>query len=284
MIEGNYIEIKNKIIHKKPGSPLFHYTSMQGLLGIFGDRDNSKKNVKYYLWATNIFYLNDAAEFIYAINLTKEILNNLNNSNVKQKINSRLQSIEEWTKSIYIISFSKNGDLLSQWRGYCPSGNGYSIGFTSEQIERSRRDTGFSLVECIYEKDEQKRLIRGLINETLKESNSPDYFNQEFVQYIAPILKDPSFKQEEEWRLISGPKPYDRHVKYRKGRSMIIPYINFELKKDLGRRLISQIIVGPNPHKDLSKRSIKNLLTSKNIICSEPKAVINSEIPFRGSP
>ena len=38
---------------------------MQGLLGIFGDRDNSKKNVKYYLWATNIFYLNDAAEFIY---------------------------------------------------------------------------------------------------------------------------------------------------------------------------------------------------------------------------
>jgi hypothetical protein len=30
---------------------------------------------------------------------------------------------------VYIASFSEHKDVLSQWRGYCGKGNGYSIGF-----------------------------------------------------------------------------------------------------------------------------------------------------------
>jgi hypothetical protein len=42
---------------------LFHYTTAEGLYGIL----NSKR-----LWASHIFYLNDAMEFKYAVKLLKD--------------------------------------------------------------------------------------------------------------------------------------------------------------------------------------------------------------------
>ena len=46
---------------------LFHYTSVEGLLGIVRDRS---------IWASNIFYLNDTSELNYAFDLFREALQN----------------------------------------------------------------------------------------------------------------------------------------------------------------------------------------------------------------
>lgn len=45
--------------------PLWHYTSRQGLLGIVQEK---------CMWATNIFYMNDATEHLYAMGVINEVL------------------------------------------------------------------------------------------------------------------------------------------------------------------------------------------------------------------
>ena len=50
----------------------------------------------------------------------------------------------------FVASFSENGDQLSQWRAYCPKGNGFSIGFRYSDLSYLLKTTGFRLVKCIY--------------------------------------------------------------------------------------------------------------------------------------
>lgn len=54
-----------KLIMRNPPDSLFHYTTIDGLLGIVQSKT---------LWASQIQYLNDSVEFYWALNLTREIL------------------------------------------------------------------------------------------------------------------------------------------------------------------------------------------------------------------
>ena len=50
---------------------LYHYTSLEGLLGILDIKSSQPQSI----WATNIFYLNDASELNYSIKLIKNEIN-----------------------------------------------------------------------------------------------------------------------------------------------------------------------------------------------------------------
>lgn len=58
---------------------------------------------------------------------------------------------------------------------------------------------------------------------------------------------------------------------------MVIPYIEFSPVDENGKLPISKIIVGPTPHKELSRLSIYNLLRSKRY----DMEVEISKIPYR---
>jgi len=63
-----------------------------------------------------------------------------------------------------VFSFSQNPDQLSQWRGYCPTANGYALGFYSKVLEQSHQNEGLSfLAPCIYDETKQAELIDGII-------------------------------------------------------------------------------------------------------------------------
>lgn len=49
---------------------LYHYTTQKGIIGILGSKQ---------LWATSILFMNDAKELLYALNITKRIIDNFNN-------------------------------------------------------------------------------------------------------------------------------------------------------------------------------------------------------------
>jgi hypothetical protein len=49
---------------------------------------------------------------------------------------------------------------LSQWRAYCPKGNGFSIGFTASQLKYLRQHTHFRLIQCAYTAEEKGELVR----------------------------------------------------------------------------------------------------------------------------
>jgi len=295
---------------------LYHYTDIRGLLGIL--ETNS-------IWATNIFYLNDAAEYEYPVELmnkeiekrieecekclgdlpipdrgvmdiTKEQTQKRKKEKEKKYFYKVLKSIIKDIKHyhIYICSFSKNNDQLSQWRGYCPNGNGFSIGFKTLDLEKQMNKHGFKLVKCVYDKDDQKRILKDELDkwsfsriqsdikkykrsqkleklEGLGGLNSNDRASLLAILDAAgsminniPKIKHPSFIEEIEWRFYYHFNVENiNKIKFREGRSMIVPYYDIPLKDETAEIKISDIKVGPTPHPELSMRSVEELLKSK---------------------
>lgn len=136
--------------------------------------------------------------------------------------------------------------------------------------------------KCIYDPVEKKDLLESLLNRIVDvplESNKDiSEVSTNFILEVINIsshIKDESFKDEGEYRLIYFGGPNE--TKFHEGRSMIIPYIEFSPVDDSDLLPISKIIVGPTPHPELSKLSIKTLLKSKKYNIE----VEQSDIPYR---
>ena len=149
-----------------PGRPIFHYTSQSGFLGILQDKA---------LWASKIQFLNDSAEFQYTLDLIEARMKAQDeNPDLKEFTHFR-ENVIGWLRgsmkypNIFVVSFSERGDLLSQWRAYCPSGAGFSIGFTYDQLLPAikKESPNARLVKCIYQLDEQVKIVDELISRAL---------------------------------------------------------------------------------------------------------------------
>lgn len=168
------MEIINKIKSQKNKKPIYHYTSQSGLIGIIRNKS---------IWATDIFYLNDAQEFNYALDLLRDelqwLLDQINRGElgdiekegafakqIYELINLSIREpILDYKYHVFVCSFSEKDDLLSQWRAYCPNGSGFSIGFTYSQLQNAIEKYGFWLSKCIYNREDQKNAIKNLIRE-----------------------------------------------------------------------------------------------------------------------
>ena len=135
---------------------LAHYTSFEVLRCLV----DSKK-----MWATDIMYLNDELEYRYAANLIREEVQD-DCPSIKHRVNEILRHLVNETniagdRSVYVISFSKEQDLLSQWRAYSPSEGGLSIAFSKLNLEIVACMAGLRLVKCVYCETEQRDMVRG---------------------------------------------------------------------------------------------------------------------------
>jgi hypothetical protein len=162
------------ILVNKTEKILYHYTSLEGLLGILGINSSQPQSI----WATNILYLNDASELNYALELLKEQICNFQKGPVNvlapggmffQKLMELIEGenfIPTGPLGYYVCSFSQEEDLLSQWRGYCPKGIGVSLGFKFSKLKECARSQGFLLKCCIYEGNKQLYQLKKLIERT----------------------------------------------------------------------------------------------------------------------
>ncbi len=291
----------NKIA-KKPKITLFHYTTIDGLLGIFREKK---------IWATSVLHLNDKAEFSLAAGIFKNAIEELEKrlalpaaaaiTPAGYKIDLRalflsvLSHITDpalSTTLTYVCSFSEKGDQLSQWRGYCPGGYGFSIGFDYSQLEKHIERQRCILAQCIYKEDEQRLFIDQYVKEaiepiltSLNDENlgkrAPECLNELF--YVLPVLKHETFQEEKEWRLISSTfEAKSTSVKFRAGKTTLIPYYEFELtdEKNEGQTLpIESITIGPTPNQTESLYAVKALLNQYGM--SKQVNVIHSKIPYR---
>jgi hypothetical protein len=271
---------------------LYHYTGQEGLLGIVTSGT---------LWATNIVYLNDATEFHRPLSMLRDrVKEELERREYEAKhfstrnaawagtaegLASRLKLLRgKLTKvrdtAICVACFCEDGDLLSQWRGYSGRGYGYSLGFKSALLKEKTAGAGFLLGECIYEPERQQKIVDESLEYLLRPSAPDD--EKGVVQELLGVLrflaffKDRSFRQEQEWRLISGHRVPVNEVKFRSASSMIIPYINIEIGAGKNS-FINHVYVGPCPHMDLSIGCVRQLLFQKDITVQ----VDESAIPFR---
>lgn len=277
---------------KKPEKPIFHYTSQSGLLGIVRDKN---------IWATNIHYLNDATELSYALDLARSELRKEKEETVDTTeaafLDEMDKSIEDLKSAratpIFVCSFSEHYDQLSQWRGYCPNGIGFAIGFEYHHLELPMERQGFFLTPCVYDHESQLTIIKELIAAGLRNFRSHQaasplgtpvgdiaQVSADSFAIIGPILKHPSFSEEKEWRMISYPVTLPNHpqIRYREGESVIIPYFEFKLAEEDEELEILGVVIGPNPHMELSYNSVFGLLRSMNV---EYYLEGMSKIPYR---
>lgn len=260
---------------------LYHYTSFEGLLGILRSQS---------LWATSLHYLNDTEEFRYGNDVIRrefrtvgkyieapagEVLNTIANNMTRRQF-----------PHVFVFSLSKAGDQLSQWRGYCPAGAGVAIGFSRQLLERRAADQEFKLAQCVYDAEAQRTLAVELVRDTTQQAKAGEASVENIIieaenkiMEIAPRLKNETFEEEVEWRLISRTFAHnDGHFRFRSNRTILIPYLEFAMTTEGEPLIIGEIVVGPNREPDLARRALLDVFASTNAAC---RRVRNSRIPYR---
>ncbi|POA86212.1 DUF2971 domain-containing protein [Pseudomonas sp. FW305-E2] len=67
-------------------------------------------------------------------------------------------------EDLYVSSFSERPDLLSQWRGYCPGGSGYCIGFDQALLAEYCEEQGIRLEKSLFKHDDQLGAVARIIS------------------------------------------------------------------------------------------------------------------------
>ena len=285
-------QIENRLLklispRRKPQT-LFHYTSGSGLIGILESRS---------IWATSIRFLNDSTEYSLAFNLARKVVQELADKALGRFERALhtvlLERLTVDVQEVYVTSFTENADQLSQWRAYCPTTGGYSVGFRTKFLVDSLDSNPHRfLASCIYDSDAHQQLVRDLVKwvvlaaeESLSSGVTRDrVFRESYKQLgrllplLAPALKDPSFAEEQEWRLVCLPISFDNQKPhFRQGRSMLIPYHEHSFPNKI-RVPIEELVIGPTPHSQLARDATYALLAANGITST---TVRSSSIPYR---
>lgn len=283
------MEALDRFMREKPSGSLYHYTGAAGLLGIVESRT---------LWATDYRHLNDRKEYRIGAKLLEDELCRHRLEEKHRRAFERL--VAETQKTCYVLSFSEMGDQLSQWRAYCPGGNGYALGFKqSNALFASAKQHSFNLVRCAYDLQEQKKLCvylvesfrEGMITKQSwwpQEKGVPSRVRAFFTRYqwnlalalVMAALKHRGFEEEREWRLVSQyPEEALYGVAFRPGRFGITPYfaLPLNLKEDEGLH-IDEIVIGPTANRVASRAALDVLLAKREIAVGRIKI---SQTPLR---
>ncbi|HDR2890719.1 TPA: DUF2971 domain-containing protein [Enterobacter asburiae] len=293
---------------------LCHYTDLTGLTGIIGSGA---------FWATNLSFLNDKSELLHGLDCAKKAL----------QLMPQPVHFDEWDQDftdaieqlrgqdiddIFTVSFCRNADLLSQWRGYSGKAQGVSLVFEQQELiamfegfiarENTLLKQGIYLEKfylinesVTYTDPEQtpefKEKIQAYINEyeTYKKSIGPNEASQSgYIQYmisqVAPFFKHSGFREEEEYRIVIRNLFGNNKIQFRNNGKTIIPYIPVTLtgeEKPTEEKVrqktlklpLREIKVGPCEDFMQVKKGIELLLKVNGYFGVN---ITRSSIPYRG--
>lgn len=290
------------------GRIVYHYASLPSFSAIIQSQS---------LFCTNLNYLNDKKEFKFGVEQVLKVIDKLQLENYSDSIlNEVKEKIEDFYKTErFVTCFSKEGDMLSQWRAYANQGKGISIGFDLHSLEDSIEQP-LKGSPVLYNNQKQLKTIEDIIKiiienyEQIKDRfDWSDYGYErlarlsiiDFLHRIVSSYKSDGFEEEKEFRLeysIDGNfvKHGDDEVLYRATETMLVPYVILQNKYSeykkriaesgdtvehtfINKKLpIKEIIVGPSLDFDLTKASLQGLLKKleyENVIIKK------SKIPYR---
>jgi hypothetical protein len=204
--------------HDCSNRTLYHYTSLEGLLGILGS---------HCIWATMIEDLADKTELVYG----RELIARRFDLEAKRvgdpALSSKLKNCADCTRALpciselvrraglkpkiddakyewYIACFSEERDYLPLWRGFTDRCTGYAIGL-KYRAPKSRLRVHWPPRQVVYSRDEQRDLVRQMVDRA-RDSFSLKKTGDAFAWILAmePIvtLKSPLFSSEREWRVV----------------------------------------------------------------------------------
>lgn len=265
------------LISKNPPQIVFHYTDINGLLGIIESG---------CVWATHVSRLNDSSEYLLGIKIVRDFVQRNMPRSSRPLIEKALSELKK--VDTYIACYSTEHDLLSQWRAYSGSSVGYSMGFATGEMA-TLDDKLPPLEQVIY----QKNIAESTLGKLLKEIDdflNKNTFGEVEVGYIlgmlqatlnnvACIIKHHKFEEESEFRHIyqPGATSLNLETNFRHGSFGLTPYVKIHFLKE--KRLpLKTVTIGPCKDFVLENTSLKALLSKYGY---EDVEVLNSEIPLR---
>ncbi|MBF4494627.1 DUF2971 domain-containing protein [Flavobacterium sp. MR2016-29] len=283
----------NEFLEGKLPNKLFHYTNLNGLIGIL---DNSE------IWLSNMYFLNDKNEFELGLRFVIEQLEIYKGGfSVLKPTKYFIEALEKAIDFIkekdspYILSMTTNNDLLSQWRGYTDNGVGVNIGFSNNFFEENK----LKVYKCIYEVEKQREIVNHILTQSIfmfigiadsqgifktsEEIELSEYdkavsiAGQYFIDrtiFFCSLIKDKSFIEEDEWRLLLFDEKSE--INFLNKGNYFRPYK--KIKIDNLNDCINEVTMGPNSEKELCSLSLKMLCNKYNV---EIEKLNQSEIPYR---
>lgn len=282
---------------------LYHYTNAAGFQGIVSSQR---------LWATYVPFLNDSQEHRYACALLEQLISQRLAQSTDVMLSSFYRQIEgsiaTLTKGLYrhfVACLCTRNDLLSQWRGYGPSG-GFSLGFDrasfSGELYNNNHERHFRLRKVIYDQKQQLMILDGFlqlyedfVTSNIGNENDPESFvNSASVYFTSDVdlwlisFKNEAFSEENEWRLVvtdrewPGKEDFFSPLRFRTVGGMIVPYRELTLavtSEDAPYLPLTEVMVGPSADPSLSREGVRMLLRSAGY--GPDFSVLSSRIPLR---
>ena len=201
----------------------------------------------------------------------------------------------------FVFCMSSVRDDLSQWRAYGGGESGVSIGFDPLKIMTDEMRKRGYLVPVRYQPEDHKALANDIAIATLKFFREgldrrpgvdrkvwADRFFDAWrvhIIYCAPILKDRSFKDEQEWRLIVNLRQED--ITRRRNPASAARSYRGICRSSREKLPIREVVVGPCRHPAVSRISVGTYLQAQGYAINEGNAdpakvtVSSSAIPFQ---
>ncbi|MDH2346489.1 DUF2971 domain-containing protein [Bradyrhizobium sp. SSUT77] len=288
---------------------LYHYTDAGGLKGIVESG---------LLRATHLAFMNDASEYLHAVSLlAREIDQALLSESDPLRI-SLLKEVKDPVSlagpqhvgPYFVSCLSSEENSLNQWRAYGRGEGGYSIGFDLVKLNQDVLGLDGVLAPVIYEPSRQLALVQKLLQWGLSEYqkvaatipiNDRDEHRRDWAHMFlwrataaAPLIKNPAFVEEREWRIIFRPA-WKEQVRLLPRSTGLAPFVELKLGapaaeisserlKHLGRaslpdRLpITKLWSGPGRATDTSLLAGRTLLEQMGY---DGVSLEASKIPFR---
>lgn len=223
---------------------LYHYTDAAGLKGIIESGT---------MRATHIAFMNDASEYLHAVSL---LTDSIRLAKTRQLSSLQRKLIEEIEQPValtrpqdsgpyFVTCFSSAENSLNQWRAYGRGEGGFCIGFDAVQLRSQLNHKHCFISPAIYDPSVQLGLVEELVDWAIAEypkvaanhvENEAAHRTQWARTFLwlataaAPIMKNPSFAEEQEWRLIYAlQSKWD--VRFLAKSIGLAPYVELELGK-----------------------------------------------------
>lgn len=270
---------------------IYHYTDLNAAKSI---TENAQ------IWLTDYRFLNDKEEFLKGYDLLLDALSEYQDcaeEYPKELIECFSRAVENIREdnfsnfernNIFVSSFSKTKDSLSQWRSY----GMYSL----ELDEAFVGAEDIHLLDCHYLQNEgdaieyantiiRFHIMPALLNLWVKgKPFSVDLKLSSLVDIYALSFKHEAFYDENEVRFVVSCSPDDERINFRVRGQLLIPYIALEFKP----QLLKSIMVGPVENQVLAcdsfamfSRKISRIVRQNKNNIDYALVIENSHIPYR---
>ncbi|MDQ7016450.1 MAG: DUF2971 domain-containing protein [Gammaproteobacteria bacterium] len=277
---------------------LYHYCSIEAFHSIIENKS---------IWLSLASQSNDSMEGKMLSCMLENKLKKLppvdmeSSSKYDKKLVSEIKSISQAKEVVcffeemqygLIFSLSEEKDLLSQWRAYTNDGTGISIGFSKKRLQEELKKHN---EESNLEEKIEAKLSRAHYEDPYDDETIDSYVSKlknlsdenpiiEYMKQNYYILKNSSFSEEKEWRILATVKAHHlnqckKEVLFRTRNQQLTPYITMKLHNP--ENLIKKIVLGPKNKTPI--RIIEHLLIREGFLKTH-EVEENSLVTFSKAP